>query len=809
MTNSMGHRAIAIRPWAIAILAIALAAGASLQLPTLAAAQSQEARATPNPRAGDPEALVEGAAMFRTFCAGCHGVDARGGTRGPDLTSGSWVHGGSDAAIFTTISRGVTGTDMPPAVLDDQEIWGLVAYVRSLSPSSVPPVAGNRAAGEGLFFGDAACSRCHMIGGRGGRLGPELSRIGAARTAAALTEAIRTPGAHLARGYETVRVVTRNGSTITGVVRNEDTFSIQLMDASEAYHLFLKEDLTEVTRPKNSLMPDYPEAKLDGTKLRDMVAFLTSLRGSSERVAASATAGAGQVPYTRLLAASQEPQNWLTYSGGYAGHRYSLLKQIDSRNVRDLNVRWVFQSGVPGKFEATPIVIDGVMYVTGAENHVWALDARTGRIIWHYQRSLPDKLRVCCGHVNRGVAVLGDRLFLSTLDAHVVSLDAKSGNVVWDVEVEDYKMGYSLTVAPLAVKDKVIVGVAGGEIGVRGFIDAYDAQSGKRAWRFYTIPGPGEPGHETWKGDSWKTGGASVWVTGTYDADLNLTYWGIGNPGPDFYGADREGDNLYSDSVVALDVDRGTLKWHFQHTPHDVHDWDSTQVPVLVDMLWQGRQRKVLLQANRNGFFYALDRTNGEFLLGKPFARVTWASGLDAKGRPIVVPGSAPTPEGTDVCPGVAGATNYMAPSYSPQTGLLYVAVREQCDKIFGVPQKPRPGAFFVGSGGTGVPEEKPWGVFKAIDPQSGTAKWEFRYYSAPWGGALATAGGLVFAGDMEGYVIAFDAATGKLMWRMPAGGAVTASPMSYAIDGQQYIAVAAGGSLYSFGLPETGNNSR
>jgi alcohol dehydrogenase (cytochrome c) len=803
VTQRIVRRAVVIRRVALAIIALVFVAGLFTQLSVLSAVEAQEARTTQNPRAGDASAIVEGGAMFRTFCAGCHGVDARGGTRGPDLTSGGLVHDATDAAIFGTITRGVPGTEMPPAVLEAEEIWGIVAYLRSLGATAAPALAGDRAAGERLFFGDAACSRCHMIGGRGGRLGPELSRIGAGRAPAALVDAIRTPGAHLTRGFETIRVVTKGGSTITGVVRNEDTFSLQVMDANESLHLLLKQDLTDVSRPRNSLMPDYPESRLDGVKLRDLLAFLSSLRGSATRAAATEGTGAGQVPYARLLEAAREPENWITYSGGYAGHRYSSLKQIDTRTVGEMGVRWIFQSGIPGKFETTPIVIDGVMFVTGPENHVWALDARTGRSIWHYQRRLPEKLRVCCGNVNRGVAVLGDRLYLATLDAHVMALDAKSGNVIWDVEVADYKMGYSLTLAPLAVKDKVIVGVAGAEIGVRGFIDAYDAQSGSRAWRFYTVPGPGEAGHDTWAGDSWKTGGASVWVTGTYDPDLNLTYWGIGNPGPDFYGGDRAGDNLYSDSVVALDVDRGTLKWHFQYTPHDVHDWDATQVPVLVDLEWQGQPRKALLHANRNGFFYVLDRTNGKFLLGKPFARVTWASGLTSDGRPVVVPGSEPTPQGTDVCPGVAGATNYMAPSYSSQTGLLYVAVREQCDKIFGVPQKHRPGAFFVGSGGTAVPEEKPWGVFKAIDPRTGTSKWEFRYHSAPWGGALATAGGLVFAGDMEGYVMAFDAANGALAWRMPTGGPVTASPMSYSVDGRQYIAVATGGALFSFGLQE------
>jgi len=449
------------------ILGIISIAGPVMHLSLQAA--PQQPQATQNPRAGDPQAITDGAAMFRTFCVNCHGVDARGGTRGPDLTSGRLVHGDTDAAIFNTILRGVPGTDMPAAVLEEEEIWPIVSYVRSLGAAAAPPVTGDRAAGERLFFGGAGCMRCHMIGGRGGRLGPDLSRIGAARAPAVLTESIRMPSAHLAVGYDTVRVVTRSGSTITGVLRNEDTFSLQVMDAKEALHLLLKEDLAEITYPKNSLMPDYPEARLDGAKLRDVVAYLVGLRGVTDGAVAAAT-GVGEVLPARLLAASREPENWLTYSGGYAGHRFSALKQIDTRNVRDLAVRWVFQSGVSGNFETTPLVVDGVMYVTGPENHVWALDARTGRSIWHYRRALPEKVRACCGHVNRDVAALGDRLFLATLDAHVVALDAKTGSVVWDVEAADYKAGNSFTLAPLAVKDKVIVGVAGGEIGVRGTI---------------------------------------------------------------------------------------------------------------------------------------------------------------------------------------------------------------------------------------------------------------------------------------------------------------------------------------------------
>jgi len=467
-------------------------------------------------------------------------------------------------------------------------------------------------------------------------------------------------------------------------------------------------------------------------------------------------------------------------------------------------VQWVFQSGVSGKFEATPLVVGGIMYVTTQGNHAYALDARTGRVIWSYQYRLPDGIRVCCGPVNRGFAALGDKVFMATLDAHLVALDGKTGNVIWDVAAEDYKKGYAFTLAPLVVKDKIIVGVAGGEFGARGFIDAYSAETGKRAWRFYTIPGPGEPGHETWQGDSWKNGGAPAWVTGTYDPQLNLIYWGIGNPGPDTYGEERKGDNLYSCSVVALDPDTGTLKWYYQFTPHDVHDWDATQVPVLFDMEWEGRPRKLLMTANRNGFFYVLDRTNGKFLLGRPFARETWAKKeIGPDGRPVVLPKSDPTPEGSYVCPGARGGTNWMSPSYSPETGLFYVAAREQCEKFYNAPQPYEEGQYFWGSVGETMPGEKDWGAVRALDPGTGSLKWEFKFYSATNAGTLATAGGLVFAGDMEGNFIALDARTGKALWHLQAGGPINAQAMTFALDGKQYVVIPAGSALFAFALPD------
>src|SRR5713226_4583656 len=405
-----------------------------------------------------------------------------------------------------------------------------------------------------------------------------------------------------------------------------------------------------------------------------------------------------QVTYERILNASHEPQNWLTYSGDYKSWRYSALDQINASNVHHLAAQWVFQSASLGQFETTPLVVDGILYGTGQDNRAFALDARTGRAIWRYQRHLPEKIQACCGMVNRGFAMLGDKLFMSTLDAHVLALDSKTGNVVWDVQAADYRQAYVFTVAPLMVKDKIIVGVAGGEYGVRGFIDAYYCESGKRAWRFYTVPGPGEPGHETWAGDSWKTGGAPAWVTGSYDPGLNLLYWPTGNPSPSNYGGQRGGDNLYSNCVLALNADTGQLAWHYQFTPHDLHDYDATQVPVLLDANWEGRPRKLLLHANRNGFLYVLDRTTGKVLSAKPFAHIIWAKEIGSDGRPVIAPGSEPTAEGARVCPSALGATNWFSPSYNPQTGWLYVASSEACDMFSAAPQKYHEGHDFLGS---------------------------------------------------------------------------------------------------------------
>jgi alcohol dehydrogenase (cytochrome c) len=387
-------------------------------------------------------------------------------------------------------------------------------------------------------------------------------------------------------------------------------------------------------------------------------------------VLATSTALA-QVPYERIRDSQREPGNWLTYSGNYASHHYSRLDQINRSNVSLLKVAWMYQVRGRQHFETTPLVFDGVMYITDPPSDVTALDLRTGRPIWHYRPDIRQGVPVCCGQVNRGVAALGDQIFVNTIDAHLVALDARTGRVRWDVEVADWKLAYSMTAAPLAIKDKIIVGIAGAEYGVRGFLDAYDAKTGRRLWRFWTTPGPGEPGNETWSGESWKQGGATTWVTGSYDPELNLLYWGTGNPGPDYDGSVRLGDNLYSDSVIALDADTGRLKWHFQFVPHDVNDMDSNQIPVLLDANWNGTPRKLMLFANRNAFYYVLDRATGEFLQATQFTRQTWAKGIDARGRPMPNPDSAPSERGAVVYPDDDGSANWFSPTYSPRTKLF------------------------------------------------------------------------------------------------------------------------------------------
>jgi alcohol dehydrogenase (cytochrome c) len=516
-----------------------------------------------------------------------------------------------------------------------------------------------------------------------------------------------------------------------------------------------------------------------------------------------AQVGTQSVPYERLRRATAEPANWLTYSGSYDGHRHSRLGQIHAGNVAHLKPVWVYQAREAGKIETSPIVVDGVLYISEKPHIVTALDGRTGRPLWSYRRPAATGVPACCGAVNRGLAVLDDALFLGTFDAHVVALDLRTGSQRWDVTVADYRQGYSITVAPLAVKDKIVVGVGGGEFGVRGFLDAYNAKSGSRAWRFWTIPAPGEPGHEGWKGDAWKMGGATTWVTGSFDPELNLIYWGTGNPAPNYNGDAREGDNLYSDCLLALDADTGARRWHFQFTPHDLHDWDSNQVPVLIDATFNGKARKLVAQVNRNAFYYLIDRVTGEFLLGAPYAKQTWADGLDGRGRPMVRAGTAPSKEGVLVFPGLAGGTNWYSPAYNPATSLIYVQAHEDyAQTFFKLPPESKPGRHYEAGHARDVEGSEHYGVVKAIEALTGKIRWEFKLHAPPTGGVLSTAGDLVFSGTREGSFFALDGRTGRPLWHFQTGGSIWSNPVAFSVDGKQHVAIAAGHSLFVFANP-------
>jgi alcohol dehydrogenase (cytochrome c) len=529
---------------------------------------------------------------------------------------------------------------------------------------------------------------------------------------------------------------------------------------------------------------------------------------------------------SRLLQADTEPQNWLTFNGTYRSNHYTHLNQITPENVKKLELKWIFQAHWLDPYEATPIVADGVLYTTQG-NDVVALDAETGRMYWIYRYTPAADSRLCCGRITRGLAIHGDTLYLAAVDAHLVAIDLHTGNPLWDTHVARTQAGYTMTGAPLVVRDHVIVGVAGGEYGIRGFVASYNAYTGKQEWKFYSTAGPGDPGGSSWKGDTYKIGGGSVWLTGSYDAETNFLIWGVGNAGPDYNGDQRPGDNLYTSSMVAIDADTGKLKWHYQANPHNEYDWDAVQTPLLVDMQWKGQLRKVLLWANRNGFFYVLDRTTGKFLLGTAFVKQNWNAGFDQDGRPIMTPNSKSSEEGTLILPDNQGGTNWFGASYSPRTGLFYVSARDGYSTLFvkGA-QKYTEGERYDGRGRrrggpsgfsnvVGSDMDK-FLAIRALEPATGERKWQYILNSGlslnPFGGwqtnagasgILTTGSDLLFVGGREGNLVALDARNGKELWRREMGAPMIMDPISYSVDGKQYFAINAGFALYIFGLPE------
>ncbi len=756
-----------------------------------------------NPLAGKPEAVAAGAKLFASACSGCHGANADGG-RGPSLADGRRTRRSSDRQLWTTIKNGVPGGDMPPFPLPDEKIWQLVAFVRSLSaPAAESHVPGDPRAGHEVFYGKGGCGGCHMVAGSGGFLGPDLSNIGMVRSWRQLRDALLKPESRSRTGYEGITVVTRRGERIDGVARNHTNYSFQILDAKGGLHLLQADELRDVQFRPDSLMNEDYGTRLSAAERENLLAYLSGLAVRRNGTAPPpATAGGVQFDEIRKGPGS----DWLTYAGDYQAERHSPLRQVNAGNVAQLMPRWTYHVAQARRLEATPLVYQGVMYVSNS-NQVIALDARTGSRIWEYRDDESTRQAV-----NRGVALLGDRVFFATGDAHLVALDRRTGAVLWHKQYASVDQGFFASMAPLALRDRVLVGVGGGDSGMRGFVAALSAATGEELWRFWTVPARGEPGAETWSDFPTEYGGGATWMSGTYDPDLNLVYWPTGNPWPDMIGHVRKGDNLYTCAVVALEADTGKLRWYFQFTPHDTHDWDAQSIPVLADIEFEGRLRKVLMHANRNGFFYILDRVTGEFLRATPFVdKLNWAKGVDAKGRPIEVPGLEPTPAGVRVCPSKRGASNWMSPAYSAETGLFYVPSLEQCDIFTATPSVPEPMKGLAGGGGERIPSEPGKFYFRALDPKTGRRVWEYPMTgpATMWAGAVSTSGGVVFFGDDDGHLVAVDARTGHHLWHYSMGQMLTASPITYSVNGKQYVAIASATDVFAFALPEPASGGR
>jgi alcohol dehydrogenase (cytochrome c) len=779
-------------------------------------AQSDRAEAQRNPFAGNQQAIAAGQTLYNQSCVACHG-SAGVGDRGPALTSLTRA----DGEVFITIRGGVRGTQMPAfSTLSTDQTWQIVSYLRSLAPAaivhtSVITAGGDPAAGKSLFEGKGGCLACHMVDGVGKSVGPDLSAAGkmsAEQISAKLTNP--TPAVQGGRGGGgrgrggqqrpgTVIAKTRDGHEYKGAQKGVDSLTVQMVDTDGHFHSFDKSQLAGLQIEAKSLMP----ATLGAAEIANVTAYLRTLNGTPGL-------GAG-LTWDRIRNSAKEPQNYLTYWGGLNGQHYSSLNQINTLNVKNLQAKFAVPMFGDGIVESIPLVVDGIMYTTGPVSgtaEVRALDARTGRTLWRYTRKQPVISQYEINKVNRGVTVLGNRLFFGTLDAWMIALDARTGAELWARKMGDTMLGYNITSPPLVVKDKIITGITGGEFGVGGaFVAALDPATGNELWRWNTIPGPGEFGHETWEGDSWKHGGAPTWLTGTYDPELNTLYWPVGNPGPDINGDVRKGDNLFSCSVVALDPDTGKRKWHYQFTPNDTHDWDSTEDMVLVDRVWHGKNRKLLLHADRNGVYYVLDRESGRFLAAAPFVRASWVKGWDADGRPITTENWRANPEGTTVYPSLGGGSNFQAPSYSPLTGWMYFAYFDGPARYSISPVTFEEGRQYQGrgtGGGFGPPpadgQAPPSQGVMAFDPETMKVQWKFELQqNSLTSGVLATAGGVLFAASAEGNLIGLDAKTGKPLWHFEAGASIPSSPMSYSVDGKQYIAVSSANILYSFALPD------
>lgn len=747
--------------------------------------------------------------MFGEHCAGCHGADARGTDKAPALSGNRNTSDRSVRQLRELIGNGIPGTGMPAFGLPATDLDALTELVHEMHwQAAGNNLPGDPAAGERFFFGKGKCSSCHMVSGRGSPVGPDLSNLGNEMTVQQIQSALKEPSAQITPGYEVVTVTLRDGKRVRGFARNRNNFDIRVEDLQGKFHLLEESQIATIHEEKASPMP---ALQANPEETQDLIAYLARLDGvKTGALAAGSHPATGDVDFARIL--HPKPGEWLSYDGNLNANRYSDLAQINTANVSKLRVQWIFtvplwKNLVPDTsyyvqnyeyfgLEVTPLVADGVMYITGPGS-VYALDALSGREIWEYGRKRTAGIvgDASLG-TNRGVAILGDKVFMATDNAHLIALNRTTGKLVWEQVMPDEPEHYGSTVAPLIVKDMVVAGVAGGDWGIRGFLAAFKADTGERVWRTWTIPVRGERGIETWGPKEPAMGGGGTWLTGSYDPGTDTLYWPTGNPWPDSDDRDRPGDNLYTDSILALDPASGRMKWYYQFTPHDLKDQDANQPPVLVDTHFQRQDRKLMLFANRNGFFYVLDRTNGKVLLAKPFVKkLTWASGIGPDGRPQL------QTEGDLTCPDTA--TNWNATAFSPKTRLYYVVALEKCTvNLRGGNWKKQP-----------VREEPGKKYLRALGIDTGKIVWEMPQAGPTEGkreaGVLATAGGLLFYADPPGDFVALDARTGTPLWHFPAGGESKTSPMTYLVGGKQFVAIAIGPNILCLGLPTVATTSK
>jgi len=775
------------RPFSVPVLAVAVACGIAAS-----PARPQGAHQPPAAQAQEPPPL------FKSTCALCHGADALGTDRGPSLVNSAELRSMRDSEISDIIRKG--NAKMPAFPLPAADIDALTHFVRLLnSAETATAVAGDPKAGERIFFGSAECSTCHMVRGRGTPNGPDLSDAGRRLRLEELKQSLADPDARIAEGWGAVSAKLNDGRMLHGFARAQGSHDLVLETSDGKLHLLLDSEYKALTPDKHSAMPAYKGTE---DELRDVVAFMSGLNG----VGVGSLSEPQSPPTQEEIEEIVHPKkvDWPTYNGTLDGNRFSHLDQVNLNSVAKLQLQWTYSIPFNG-LETTPVVVDGVMYATG-NNQVYALSGKSGREIWRYVRPKSDAGTIASDAaigVNRGVAVLGDRIFYLTDDAHLIALHRLTGALLWDVDTPQGAKGlYGGTSAPLVVGNLVITGVSGGDNGIRGYVAAYKAATGELAWKLYTIPNPGDtgPAADTWRGSALGLGGGATWLTGSADTDTNVLYWAVGNPHPDTDGDGRLGDNLYTNSDLAIDMNTGKLLWYYQFTPHDLHDWDANEPIVLVNAKWKGQDRKLLLHANRNGFLYVLDRTTGKPLMATKMVRkLNWASGIDEHTwTPQLLPANETSLQGTVTCPAVRGATNWYSTAYNPATKLYYVMTVEDCTTYIKAED--------AGYRRYNNPVDPAQKILRAFDIESGKVVWQVvlpGLLQSNYSGVLTTSGGLVFFGESSGGFAAIDARNGKYLWHFETNHAIRASPMTYAIDGRQYIAIASGSNILSFALPK------